>query len=131
MGMRAEFFPGYFLVGLLAACGGGDGSGVGGQPVPTLLNGPADCVAGDADGFSCGNIGLARLVTLATLGGSAGNDVWGWTDPLDNAEYALMGVNNGTAFVDVTDPTHPTLVGRLPTQTSSSCPCANYQLSGL
>jgi choice-of-anchor B domain-containing protein len=122
VGKQATFFLSCFLIGLLAGCGGGggDGPGVGGQLVPPLLNGPEDCIAGDAGPFPCSNIDLARLVTLATLGGMTGSDVWGWTDPLDNAEYALMGVNNGTAFVDVTDPTDPTLVGRLPTQTGSS-----------
>ncbi len=120
MGTRATFFPGYFLIGLLAACGGGgDDSNVSSQPVPTLGAGPADCVAGSADGFSCNNIALAKNVTLATLGGTAGNDIWGWTDPLDNTEYVLMGLNNGTAFVRLTDPDNPTVVGRLPTQTGS------------
>ena len=121
MGKQATFFLSCFLIGLLAACGGGGGDGgIGSQLVPTLQNGPEDCIAGVAGPFPCSNIDLARLVTTETLGGSAGNDVWGWTDPLDNAEYALMGVNNSTAFVDVTDPNNPTLVGRLPTQTGSS-----------
>jgi len=120
VGIRADVFPGCFLIGLLAGCGGGDGGSVGSQPVPTVGTGPADCVAGSADGFSCNNIALAKNVTLATLGGTAGNDIWGWTDPVDNAEYALVGVNNGTAFVRLTDPNNPTVVGRLPTQTSSS-----------
>jgi len=120
--MRADIFPGCFLIGLLAGCGGGggDGGSVGSQPVPTVGTGPADCVAGSADGFSCNNIALAKNVTLATLGGTAGNDIWGWTDPLDNTEYVLMGLNNGTTFVRLTDPDNPTVVGRLPTQTSSS-----------
>ncbi|MCZ6517860.1 MAG: choice-of-anchor B family protein, partial [Gammaproteobacteria bacterium] len=60
------------------------------------------------------------VVTPATLGGTMGNDIWGWTDPLDNTDYVLMGVNNGTAFVRLTDPNNPTVIGRLPTQTSSS-----------
>ena len=119
MGIRADVFPGCFLIGLLAGCGG-DGGSVGSQPVPTVGTGPADCVAGSADGFSCNNIALAKNVTLATLGGTAGNDIWGWTDPVDNTEYVLMGLNNGTAFVRLTDPDNPTVVGRLPTQTSSS-----------
>ena len=109
---------------LIVACGGGGGGGGGSggssQPGLTLGTGPADCVAGDADGYSCSNIALAKHVTLATLGGTQGNDIWGWTDPVDNAEYALMGVNNGTVFVRISDPENPVVVGRLPTQTSSS-----------
>ena len=52
--------------------------------------------------------------------GTAGNDVWGWADPLTGNEYALMGMTNGTAFVDVTDPEGPVFLGILPTATVSA-----------
>jgi choice-of-anchor B domain-containing protein len=51
---------------------------------------------------------------------SSTNDIWGWTDSLDGKEYALLGLNNGTAFVDISDPENPVYLGRLPTHTSSS-----------
>jgi choice-of-anchor B domain-containing protein len=105
------------LLGSLVACGG-DGSV--GQAAPVLGAGPANCVAGSADGYPCNNVGLAKHITLAALGGSSGNDIWGWTDPLDDTEYAIIGVNNGTAFVEISDPTNPIVIGRLPTQTFSS-----------
>jgi len=102
----------------LESCGGSSG---GSNPAePTLGTGPADCIAGMADGFPCNEVALAKHVTLPTLSATAGNDIWGWTDPLDNAEYVLMGLNNGTAFVRVSDPENPIIVGRLSTQTSSS-----------
>ena len=49
--------------------------------------------------------------------GTQGNDIWGWADPDTGKEYALMGLFNGTAFVDISDPENPVFLGRLPTQT--------------
>jgi choice-of-anchor B domain-containing protein len=43
--------------------------------------------------------------------GSDGNDIWGWTDPDSNREYALAGTESGTSIVDVTDPTSPCVLG--------------------
>ena len=52
--------------------------------------------------------------------GSGGNDIWGWVDTQTNQKYALMGMTNGTAFVNVSDPENPRFLGLLPTQTSES-----------
>jgi len=107
----------------LASCGGGGGSG-GGSPVPApppgMSTGPAACVNGVAAGFACSGVALRARVALDTMGGTAGNDIWGWVDTTTGREYALMGMTNGTAFVDVTDPERPVFLGRLPTQTWSS-----------
>ncbi len=54
------------------------------------------------------------------MGGTTGNDIWGWADPVTGSEYALVGMTNGTAFVDVTDPEGPVYLGRLPTATVAS-----------
>ena len=42
------------------------------------------------------------------------NDIWGWTDPETNKEYALVGLKDGVAFVDVSTPTDPVFIGKLP-----------------
>jgi len=89
-------------------------------PQPTNGLGPADCINGSADGFACLGLRLRKRVTLADMGGTVGNDIWGWTDPENGSEYALMGLTNGVAFVDISDPEVPIVVGRLPTATSSS-----------
>jgi choice-of-anchor B domain-containing protein len=47
------------------------------------------------------------------------NDVWGWTGP-NAKEYALVGLTNGTAFVDVTIPHAPVIIGKLPTHSGNS-----------
>ena len=78
------------------------------------------CVGGNAGGYPCDNVDLLAFIPLATFSASSGNDIWGWTDPLNGKEYALMGLNNGTAFVDISDPVNPIYLGKLPTQTSSS-----------
>ncbi|MEM7479780.1 MAG: choice-of-anchor B family protein [Acidobacteriota bacterium] len=89
-----------------------------GEPLATLA---ADCVGGEADGFPCDSVNLLARMPLADLGGgTAGNDVWGWTDPNTGTEYALMGMRNGTAFVDLSDPTNPVYLGLLPTHTSNN-----------
>jgi choice-of-anchor B domain-containing protein len=77
-------------------------------------------VAGSADGFPCSGIALRKRVPLAEMGGGRGNDIWGWVDPQTGAEYALVGLNNGTAFVEVSDPEAPVFLGRLPTHTFPS-----------
>ncbi|MCB1743303.1 MAG: choice-of-anchor B family protein, partial [Gammaproteobacteria bacterium] len=80
------------------------------------------CVDGEAEGFPCHRVDLVAHVSLSELGvaGQEGNDLWGWTDPDTGKEYALMGVESGTVFVDVSDEGHPEVLGRLPTHSSSS-----------
>ena len=48
------------------------------------------------------------------------NDSWGWTDPLNNKEYAIVGLSSHTAFVDMSDPDNLILIGTLPTATLNS-----------
>ena len=87
---------------------------------PPLSRGPAACTDGAADDFSCSGISLLSRVSLSDMDGHAGNDLWGWADAETGNEYALMGMTNGTAFVDVSDPESPVFLGRLPTHTEAS-----------
>jgi len=78
------------------------------------LTGPAPCVGGRAaDMFACEAVDLESFVALADLraGARSGSNLWGFVDLDDHREYAVMGVNNGTAVVEVTDPAHPRVVG--------------------
>jgi choice-of-anchor B domain-containing protein len=86
----------------------------------TARLGPAQCENGFAGPFPCKNVDLQSFVPLAELGGATGNDIWGWTDPATGKEYAIMGTSNSTAFVDVTSPTDPVVVGTLPTHSGAS-----------
>ena len=38
------------------------------------------------------------------------NDIWGWRNPADGKEYALVGVTNGFSIVDVSNPASPSQV---------------------
>ncbi len=72
------------------------------------------CIDGLADGqFPCDNVGLFAHVPLNELGGDRVNDIWGWTDPLDGKEYALVGLFDGISFVDISDPNNPVVIGKL------------------
>ena len=82
--------------------------------------GGTPCVGGMAGPYPCSNVDLMSFTPLAGIGCGATNDIWGWTDPLTSREYALVGCNNGTSFVDVTVPDAPVYLGRLPTHTSNS-----------
>jgi choice-of-anchor B domain-containing protein len=69
----------------------------------------ATCVQGFAAQFPCRNVDFLAQIPLngfSTLPTSAAN-VWGFVDLNDNREYALVGLRNGTAVVDVTDPANP------------------------
>jgi choice-of-anchor B domain-containing protein len=73
--------------------------------------------------FAAQNIDFLSQLTLAEMGagtGVEGSDIWGWTDPQTGGEYALVGLSDGTAFVDVSDPTAPLYLGFLPTFTGNN-----------
>ena len=78
------------------------------------------CVSGFAGSFPCDGYDLQSTLTLGQLSAGSGNDSWGWTDPDDGTEYALVGLSNGTAFIDISDPVNPVYLGKLPTHTSNS-----------
>lgn len=81
------------------------------------------CVDGFAEGYACSKVDLLAhldLVALGTTAGGNGNDMWGWTDADTGKEYALVGLDNGTAFIDISDPDHPQRIGNLATHSSNS-----------
>ncbi|WP_339697168.1 choice-of-anchor B family protein [uncultured Marixanthomonas sp.] len=88
--------------------------------ISTVTFSQTPCENGTADGFPCQNFDLLSHISLSEMNASGGNDSWGWTDPQDGKEYALIGLDNGTAFIDISDPINPIYLGKLPTHTSSS-----------
>ncbi|MEX1184538.1 MAG: choice-of-anchor B family protein [Gemmatimonadota bacterium] len=77
----------------------------------------AKCEGGTIAEFTCANMELIAHMPVSALGGERGvwvNDVWGWTDPATNRNYALVARRDGASFVDVTNPSAPRLVGNLP-----------------
>ncbi|MFT4760933.1 MAG: choice-of-anchor B domain-containing protein [Paraglaciecola sp.] len=47
------------------------------------------------------------------------SDIWGWADPDDGTEYAIVGLGNGTSIVSLADPANPTEVQYIPGQQST------------
>ena len=88
----------------------------------------AECIDGHAkftlDGkdyeYECNNYDLVGYVSLDEMNAESGNDCWGWTDPNNGKEYALMGLDNGTAIVDISTPNSPIYLGKIPTETVPS-----------
>ncbi|MDY0780646.1 choice-of-anchor B family protein [Tenacibaculum sp. IB213877] len=93
------------------------------SPEPTT-NSRVLCENGFADEYPCNNYDLMGHIPVSTLANSMGtpegSDVWGWTDPTNNKEYALVATTNSTAFVDVSNPTNPIFLGRLDTNAGTN-----------
>ena len=82
-----------------------------------------NCINGYAGAYECKDIDMMSYLDKTDIGGINStilNDIWGWTDDSNGKEYALVGMSNGTSFVDISNPENPIFIGRLPTQTSNS-----------
>ena len=88
------------------------------SPLTVLAQTP--CVGGSADGYPCNGYDLQSHIPLSVFNSTGANDSWGWTDPQDGTEYVLMGLENGTAFIDISDPVNPVYLGKLPTHTGAT-----------
>ena len=87
------------------------------------INSKIECTGGVAGSYDCNEIDLMSYMDKTDIGGtnnSSLNDIWGWTDPDTQKEYALVGLSNGTSFVDISDAENPIYLGILPTHTFSS-----------
>jgi choice-of-anchor B domain-containing protein len=87
---------------------------------------PVPCTGGFAGVYPCDKVDLLAQMPLTAIGGGVGNDVWGWTDPVSGREYAIIGLSNGTSFIDITDPVNPVFLGRLPAPPASPSPCTPH-----
>lgn len=90
--------------------------------LPINPDAQSTCQNGFADIYPCRNYDLMGFISIAELGGngSRGNDCWGWVDPISQKEYALFCATTGVAFVDITVPEKPVVIGKLPAATVSS-----------
>jgi len=127
--MKSRLLQFSLIAGWLVAAGCSSSNNGGGTPPPPpppppppagLSTGPASCTGGMAGDFSCSGLSLRKRLSTAAMGGGDGNDIWGWADPQNGNEYALMGLSIGTAFVDVSDPDNPVFLGGLPSNTVES-----------
>lgn len=72
------------------------------------------CENGTANGFPCEGYDYISQIPLSTMNSVKANDSWGWTDPQDGKEYAIICLNEATAFIDISDPVNPVYLGQLP-----------------
>ncbi len=78
------------------------------------------CENGLAGEYPCQGYDFLGRISLADFSATSGNDIWGWTDTTTGKEYALMGLDNGTAFIDISDTENMIYLGKLPSATSNS-----------
>ena len=96
-----------------------DGNNLGITETTHTIEGIINCMNGMAQNYPCNGYDLIGTIGLNELDANAANDVWGWTDTTTAKEYALVGLTNGTAFVDISGD-EPVYLGKLPTATVSS-----------
>ena len=86
----------------------------------SFITAQTPCSGGMAGAYPCNGITLQGYVSSAAMGSFEAQDSWGWTDPLNNKEYAIVALDDGTAFVDISTPTAPVYLGRIDSHTGSS-----------
>lgn len=96
---------------------------------PSTLEPPGDgiahlkftpCENGMAGDYPCSGYDLLGHIPIGNFSSPEANDIWGWTDTTTGKEYAIMGVDNGTVFVDISDTQNLAYLGKLETATTLS-----------
>lgn len=92
---------------------------------------PFPCTDGVANGYFCENVDLYAHLSLDELNldttSVEGADIWGWTDPSTQKEYAIVALTNGVTFVDVSNPAEPVVVGKLKEQFNAKAKSSLYK----
>lgn len=81
------------------------------------------CENGSAGRYACNNVDMVAFIPKALLGAerfTSLNDIWGWTDPETGKEYVLAAREDGTSFIDISDPQSPIVLGDLPMTAGST-----------
>ena len=72
-----------------------------------------ECKNGFANEFPCKKYDLLSWIPLSFFGSESANDNWGWTDYDSKREFVLQGLNDGLAFLEITDPQKVIYIGKL------------------
>ena len=101
------------------------GAGAAGDP-----GGGGDLRAGFRCDVPCRNVDFQAQIPLDQFPNapSSAANVWGFVDLNDNREYAVIGLRNGTAVVEVTNPAKPREVGTMAGNTSAWREVKVYQV---
>jgi choice-of-anchor B domain-containing protein len=121
---------GFYWAKSAAAAARGEISLGGGVALQAAQSAAVTCTQGIAAQFPCRNIDFQSQIPLAQFSSqplSAAN-VWGFVDLNDNREYAVVGLRNGTAIVEVTDPVNPREVVTIPGNSSAWREVKIYQV---
>lgn len=75
----------------------------------------AACENGESGGYACSHVEFIGHLSPADMDGQGEvlNDIWGWVDPATGEEYALIGMEGGTAFVRINNDGTLEFLGRL------------------
>mgnify|MGYP001158654214 FL=1 len=91
------------------------------EPLAKCIDGYATFIKDGIEySYPCNDYDLIGYVSLEEMDATLGNDCWGWTDLQTAKEYVLMGLENGTAIIDISQPTKPNYLGKIPTATVNS-----------
>lgn len=84
---------------------------------PFQVTGAQPCINGLSAGlYPCDKVELLARMALNNFSSNPGatSNLWGYVDLDDNREYALIGLEDGTAVVDITNPLAPDEIGAVP-----------------
>ncbi len=84
------------------------------------IKGVDPCENNFSGSYPCNGFDMIGAISLDVFEANSANDIWGWTDSTTGEEYVIIGLDNGTAFVHLTDDENFTYLGKLPTATFSS-----------
>ena len=93
------------------------------EDLPAITGETIICKDNFAASYPCANVNLESFIPLKDLNGGIteeANDIWGWTSPNTGIEYAIIGLEEGTSFVNLKDPNNPIVLGLLPTRNKFS-----------
>ncbi len=74
---------------------------------------PVECNGQFAGPYPCNGYDLIGWLSTGSFQASAGNDCWGWTDPVSGIEYAIYGLDSGTAFINISNPSEPIWIAKV------------------
>ncbi|HVS11630.1 MAG TPA: choice-of-anchor B family protein [Planctomycetota bacterium] len=78
--------------------------------ITVVPSGSPRAIAGTNGNFNSFGVTLLSWLSLSDFGSfTVGNDCWGYVSP-SGREYALMGLNAATGFVEITNPSSPVIV---------------------
>ncbi|MAU71037.1 MAG: regulator [Flavobacterium sp.] len=110
----------FMLISTLGLLGSGCSSDDNNGPTADVPMNYEPCSNGVAGQYPCNGYDLLATKSLSFFSAQSANDIWGWEDSDTGKEYALLGLDNGTAFIDISDTENLVYVGKLPTATEPS-----------